>query len=48
MTHSDHRTLPQVPRAALLEEISTAIRGLGGTFRVDYTCWLVTAIRLLS
>ncbi|HVM65132.1 MAG TPA: hypothetical protein VMU14_09750, partial [Acidimicrobiales bacterium] len=45
MTHSDHRTMPEARRAALLAEISAAIDGFGGTLRVDYTCWLVAARR---
>jgi hypothetical protein len=46
MTHSDHRTMPPAPRAALVREIRAVIDAFGGSLRVDYTCWLVAGRRL--
>jgi SAM-dependent methyltransferase len=42
-THSDHHTLPDDRRAALLAAVGEAVDGLGGSVRLDYrtllTCW---------
>jgi SAM-dependent methyltransferase len=45
MTHSDHRTLAPVVRSRLLDSIAAVLDRAGGTFTVNYTCWLVRAVR---
>lgn len=44
-THSDHSRLPSGELTALLDAISIALGGPSARFAVDYTTWLVTALR---
>lgn len=42
-THSDHRTLPESQRKALLDDIGNLIDASGGTVILHYTTWLLSA-----
>ncbi len=44
-THSDHRTMPEAERAALLDAVGAAIDAQGGAFEMTYDVVLVTAVR---
>jgi hypothetical protein len=44
-THSDHRSLPEERRRALLAAVAEAIADLGGTVEMEYRTWLVTSRR---
>jgi SAM-dependent methyltransferase len=44
-THSDHAALPPDQRAKLLSAIGTAIDAEGGTVKMTFETWLVTARR---
>jgi len=48
LTHSDHQTLPEPRRAALLEAVGAAIDAVGGSFTMVYDARLVRADRLRS
>lgn len=43
-THSDHLTLPDAQRAAVLREVAAAIDALGGTLRAYYTTEAIFAV----